>query len=167
MPKRLADGNTKLVYVPDLANPSAPTVTELSDAGVLDLSCLVAQNNFQLGATGEDAINDPALCATGNDSAPGRVNYEASMEFFRWTTTEEDKAWTTFTDKGIGGYLVQRIGKPVDQAFAADDEVQVYEVITGTPRLLTPDGGRYEAFALSFYVQSGGTDERAKVASGS
>ena len=162
MPKMLADGNRKLVWAPTIANPSAPSIaTELAGASVLDISCLVTLANFALGATGEDAISDPALCATGNDSAPGRVNYQAAMDFFRWTTEIEDKAWTTFTDKGIGGFLVMRIGQPYDEPFAADDELQVYQVITGTPMILTPEGGGFEKFRQNFYVQSAGVDERA------
>ncbi|WP_166535110.1 hypothetical protein [Blastococcus xanthinilyticus] len=164
IPKMLSDAKRKLAFVPALLVPSAPTVAEVTATGALDISCLVKANNFALGAAGEDTVNDPALCARGNDSAPGRVNYTASMEFFRWTTTVEDKAWTTFTESGIGGFLVQRIGQDFEEPFAVGDEVQVYEVLTGTPRLLTPDGGRYEGFALNFYVQSGGTDERAVIA---
>lgn len=166
MPKMLSDGRRKLVFVPALVNPSSPTVPELSAAGVLDISCLVKAANFALGATGEDAITDPALCATGNDSAPGRVNYQAAMDFFRWTTVEEDKAWTTFTDSGIDGYFVQRIGQAFDEPFAADDEVQVYHIITGKPLILAPEGGKFESFRLNSYVQSQGTDERAVVVAG-
>lgn len=164
MPKMLSDARRKLAFVPALINPSAPLLTEVNAAGALDISCLVKANNFALGAAGEDTVSDPALCARGNDSAPGKVNYTAAMEFFRWTTTLEDKAWTTFTQSGISGFLVQRIGKDFEDAFAVGDEVQVYEVLTGTPRLLTPEGGRYEGFALNFYVQSAGTDERAVIA---
>lgn len=160
----LSDARRKLVYVPTLTNPSAPTVAQLSAAGVLDISCLVAAADFTLGATGEDAINDPALCAEGNDSSPGRVNYEGGMNFFRWTTAQEDKAWATFTDKGIGGYLVQRIGKDYRDPFVAGDQVQVYQVITGTPMVLAPEGGGFEKFRQMFYIQSAGTDERATVA---
>ena len=163
MPKMLSDARRKLVFVPTLADPSAPTVAELSAVGVLDISCLVTAADFTLGAAGEDAVNDPALCAEGNDSSPGRVNYEGGMNFFRWTTVDEDKAWATFTDSGIGGYLVQRIGKNYRDAFAAADEVQVYQVITGRPMILAPTGGGYEKFRVMFYVQSAGTDERAAV----
>lgn len=159
----LSDAQRKLVYVPVLQDHNAPKVSELNAAGVLDISCLVTAADFALGATGEDAINDPALCAIGNDSAPGRVTYEAGMNFFRWTTPEEDKAWTTFTEKGIGGYLVQRIGQDFTDPFAAGDEVQVYEILTGTPMILAPAGGGFEKFRQMFYVQSAGTDERAVV----
>jgi len=160
----LSDARRKLVYVPTLTTSRTPVLTQLSGAGVLDISCLVTAADFTLGASGEDAVNDPALCAAGNDSSPGRVNYEGGMNFFRWTTEEEDKAWATFTDSGIGGFLVQRIGKDYREPFAAGDEVQVYEVITGKPLILAPTGGGYEKFRVMFYVQSAGTDERAVVA---
>lgn len=164
MPKMLSDARRKLVFVPTLENPSAPKLTELNGAGVLDISCLVTAADFTLGATGEDSVNDPPLCATGNDSSPGRVTYEGGMNFFRWTTPEEDKAWSTFTDKGIAGYLVQRIGKDFKEIFAAGDEVQAYQVITGKPMILAPAGGGFEKFRQMFYIQSAGTDERAVVA---
>lgn len=163
MPKMLSDAQRKLVYVPILTNPSSPKLTELTATSVLDISCLVTAADFTLGATGEDAINDPALCAEGNDSAPGRITYEAGMNFFRWTTVAEDKAWNTFTDKGIGGHLVQRIGKDFRLPFAVSDEVQSYEILTGTPMILSPAGGGFEKFRQMFYVQSARTDERAVV----
>jgi len=159
----LSDARRKLAWVPTLLVPSGPKVSELTATGALDLSCLVTAADFSLGATGEDAVNDPALCAEGNDSSPGRVTYEAGMNFFRWTTEAEDKAWTTFTQKGLSGYLVQRIGQDYREPFAAGDEVQVYQGITGTPMILAPAGGGFEKFRQMFYVQSAGTDERAVV----
>ena len=124
----------------------------------------VTAADFTLGATGEDTNNDPPLCAEGNDSSPGRVNYEGGMNFFRWTTPEEDKAWNTFTDKGLAGALVQRIGKDFEDPFEVGDEVQAYDVITGKPMILAPAGGGYEKFRQMFYIQSSRTDERAVVA---
>ncbi len=165
MPKMLSDARRKLVWAPTLAVPSTPVLAELAGGSVLELSCLVTANNFQLGATGENAIDDPALCAEGNDQAPGRVTYGAAMDFFRWTTPAEDTAWTTFQTSGQSGFLVMRIGKDYRNPFVASDEVQVYEAITGRPMILTPDaGGGFEKFRQNFYVQSGGTDERAVVA---
>jgi len=164
VPRMLADAQRRLVYVPVIANSSAPTVAELEATGTLLLSCLVTAADFSLGASGEDSVSEPALCATGNDSTPGRVTYEAGMNFYRWTTAEEDKAWATFTEKGVGGFLVQRMGQAFDEPFAAADEVQVYQVITGTPMIQSPVAGGAEKFRQMFYVQSAGTDERAIVA---
>jgi len=160
MAKLLSDENWKITFVPTLSDVSNPTVAQLN-AGV-DLQCLVAMNNFQLGATGENTIDDPALCSGSNDQAPGKTTFEASMEFYRFDQDEEDVAYTTFADKGIGGYLIRRIGKDHRADYVAGDDVAVYQVITGTPRPLSPSGG-YEKFALGFYIQGGGTDERAKV----
>lgn len=169
MPKMLAQANRKLVWVPasGIANVSSPTVAELTAAGVIDVSCLVTRSDYTLGASGDEEVSDPALCASGNDAAPGYTNYEASMNFFRWTDTAEDEGWSTFTGKGIEGFLVERMGgvKSYDDAFAVGDQVRVFGTITGTPQVLAvPDNGGYEKFTQPFFVQSETTDERAVVA---
>lgn len=169
--KMLTDANRKLVYVPTLADYHAPKVSELAGENILDLSCLITLDGYQLGATGNAEINDPALCASSNTSAPGLPTYEAMTNFFRWKDTADDKAWTTFTDSGIGGYLVERIGqiedgeKAHEVPFKAGDEVRVFEVLSGTPRVLSPQTASYEKFGLQWYPQEQ-IDERAVVAAG-
>lgn len=169
-PKMLTDANRKLVWVPSLADYHAPKVAELSAATVLELSCLITADNFGLGATGDAEINVPAFCASGNSTAPGRTNYTAEMNFFRFLTAADDKAWDTFTRKNIHGFLVMRIGQIADGQksqevpFKPSDKVQVYEAITGTPQILTPPAnGGYELFKQMFHVQDQ-VDERAVVA---
>lgn len=169
MPKMLAQANTMLLWVPDggIADVSAPTEDELTAVGVLDLSCLVTKANYSLGATGDETVNDPALCADGNSAVPGNTNYEAAMDFFRYTTTLEDKAWTTFTNKGIEGFFVERKGKRYSEPVVATDIVKVLGVITGTPRdLPIPDNGGFEKFHVDGFVQSELVDLRAVVAAG-
>lgn len=168
MPKMLAQANRKLVWVPSggIDDVAQPTVTELTGIGVVDLSCLVTRADYTLGASGDEEVSDPALCASGNDSAPGYTNYEASMNFFRYTEDAEDKGWTTFAGKGLEGFLVERKGdiKSYADAFAAADKVRVFAVITGTPQDQSPpDNGGYEKFTQPFFVQSENTDERAAV----
>lgn len=168
MPKMLAQANRKLLWVPanGILNPSAPTVAELTAPGVLDISCLVTRADYNLGATGDEEVTDPALCASGNDSAPGYTNFEAGMNFFRWDTDPEDEAWNTFTGKGIEGSLVERKGtiKSYSDPIAAGDAVRVFGSITGTPQDQSPpDNGGYEKFRQPFMVQSELTDERAVV----
>jgi len=169
VPKMLAQANRKLVWVPQngIANVSAPTAAELNAGTVVDLSCLVTKGNYTLGPSGDETINDPALCASGNSNVPGNTNYEAGMDFFRWTTTAEDKGWNTFTQKGIEGFLVERIGtvKSFATPFVAGDKARVFGAITSTPRTLPiPDNGGFEKFRQEFMVQSEQVDERATVA---
>jgi hypothetical protein len=166
-PKMLTDANRRLAWVPTIANYHAPTVAEIT-AGK-DISCLITAADFSLGSTGDDSISDPAYCASSNSSTPGRTNYEAAMNFFRFKNDVDDVAWTTFTAKGLHGYLVERIGqiaegeKAHEVAWAAADEVRVFEVITGTPQVLAPSAAGYEKFREVFSVQDL-VDERAVVA---
>ena len=167
--KMLTTMNRKLVFVPTLADYHKPLVTELNGVGVLELSCLITIANYQLGATGNAEISDPALCAGLETKAPGLPTYEGNTDFFRYKTTVDDKAWTTFSTHGIAGYLVERIGqilegeKAHEMPFKAGDEVRVFQVLTGTPRVLSPETASYEKFGMTWYIQEN-TDERAVVA---
>ncbi|MFF5791133.1 hypothetical protein ACFY5D_03700 [Paeniglutamicibacter sp. NPDC012692] len=169
--KMLTDGNRNLAFVPTLANYHAPKLSELTGAGVLNLSCLITLADFQLGATGNAEINDPGYCATLEVKAPGLPTYEGASTFFRWKDTVDDKGWTTFTHAGIAGYLVERIGqiaegeKAHEVPFKVGDEVRVFQVLTGTPRVLSPQTASYEKFGMTWYIQEE-TDERAVVAAG-
>lgn len=167
-PKMLTDANRRLVYVPTLQNYRLPQLSELQAANVLDLSCIITASNFTLGATGDASVSEPALCSTTDSSTPGRTTYEAGMNFFRFTATADDKAWDTFTRKGISGYLVQRIGqipagaKAHEVAFSVNDKVQVYHVISGTPQIMAPESAGFEKFRVPFSVQDD-VEERATV----
>lgn len=167
--KMLTDANRRLIFVPTLANYHAPLLAETTGVGVLELSCNVTAANYALGSTGDDAINDPASCASSNSTVPGRTNYEAAFDMFRWKEVLDDKAWTTFTKKGLHGYLIERIGQIADGEkahevpFATGDEVRVFEVLTGTPQVLSPSGAGFEKFKINFSVQDN-VDERAIIA---
>jgi hypothetical protein len=167
--KMLTDANRRLDFFPAIANYHAPTLAEAGAAGVLQLSTLITIADFALGSTGDDSINDPAYSASSNSTVPGRTNYEAGMNFFRWKTTLDDKAWTTFDGKNLHGFLVERIGQIADGEkahevpLAVGDEVRVFEVLTGTQQVLNPTGAGYEKFRQAFFVQDL-VDERAVIA---
>lgn len=164
MAKMLSDGDDKLLWIPDggIDDIKAVTAAELTAPGVLDASCLVTKNNFALGPTGDQAINDPALCAPGNSSVPGFTDYEAAFDFFRGTTPEDDEGWTTFTNKGLFGYWAHRIGLPSDVApAAAQSDWRIFGAITGTPMQQVPDSnGGFRKFRLPSMIQSELVNER-------
>lgn len=168
MQRMLTDDNRRLVFVPDLGDYHKPTVTELNGAGVVDLSCRISLDGFTLGATGDDEIDDPAYCGSSNSKAPGRTNYEAMVNAYRYKDEADDLVYTTFTRKNIPGYLVERIGqieegqKAHETPFKATDKVRVFQVLTGTPRVLSPTKASYEKTGLPFFVQDN-VDERAVV----
>lgn len=157
-PKMLNMKNRSLWWVPTIANKKSPLVSEIS-AGV-QLTCLVTIANYQFGITGTNIITDPSPCDGIEAGAPGMDTLEAGFDMFRFKDGVEDIAWTTFTDKGIGGYLVERIGQvedgedPSEVPIAVGDEVAVMEVLTLSPRPLSPATAGYEKFHQGFAPQS-------------
>jgi hypothetical protein len=67
MPDMLTDGNIKVTFVPTIADPAAPTTTELT-AGT-DLECLITSDGLNLSVD-EETISVPKLCDTVNSEAP-------------------------------------------------------------------------------------------------
>src|SRR3954466_1825972 len=135
MPKTLADGRTRLVALTTKpANPSAPTVTELT-AGV-DLSCKVLKSDYRLSPVASDTVADSELCSEGNAVVYGASNYEGTVTPFRYPDPDgqpdatEDEPYETLRTKGTYLWLVEREGPHYDEPFAAGDEVEVYEVVT-------------------------------------
>ncbi len=157
-PKMLNTNNRRLDWVPTLADPKNPTAAELN-AGV-NLTCRVTVANYQFGITGTNIITDPSPCDSIEAGAPGMDTVEAGFDMFRFKTTANDVPWSTFTDKDIPGFLVERIGQveagedPADIAYATGDEVSVMDVLTLSPRTLSPSTVGYEKFNQSFAPQA-------------
>ncbi|RKS19702.1 hypothetical protein DFO58_2207 [Arthrobacter sp. AG1021] len=156
-PKMLNTANRKLAWVPTIANPNAPTVAELT-AGK-DITMLVTRADYQFGVTGNEAIVEPALGDDIDAGVPGNATVEAAMNFYRFRNTADDTAWTTFTQRGLYGYLVERIGQIEDgerqdeTPFAAADQVQVLYAITNDPQNQTPANAGFEKFRMTFSPQ--------------
>ena len=137
MPKTLADQKIRLTFLTTKpADPTAPTVTEL-EAGV-DLSCSIMKSDYALGATGDETISEASLCEPGAGSDMGAASYAGTVTVFRMlddtgtADLEEDVAFQALNVKGTKGWLVEREGPLFDAAFAAAQEVEVYEVTTGS-----------------------------------
>lgn len=156
-PKMLNTANRRLDWVPTIADPKNPTAAELN-AG-LNITCLVTAADYAFGITGNEQITDAALCDDIEAGVPGRATVEAAMNFFRFKDALDDKAWTTFTGKGLQGYLVERIGqveegeRPEEVDYTAADEVQILKAITNDPQNQSPATAGYEKFRMVFSPQ--------------
>lgn len=162
MAKMLAALNWRLSFCTTIADPSQPSVSELT-AGVR-LESIISAKNFELGGSDQEEITDPALTSMSNSSVGGRTKYNGQADFFRYTTVAEDVGWTTFNQSGLDGFLVKRIGLPYTQAWAALQPVMVYQIKTGIPMVLVPENDvtGYEKFRQRFFVQDV-VNERAVV----
>lgn len=146
MPKTLADGTIKLsVMSTKPADPTAPTTTEL--AAGLDAACSVLSSDFTLGPTDSDKIAEKALCQEGNSNALGPSNFTGRLTLFRYfdagvAEDPEDDIYQALKAKGARVWIaVRQTSKKSTVAWAATDEVDVYEVITDNPQMPSDQGG--------------------------
>lgn len=157
----LSDGNIKVVYVPTLADPSAPTVTELTATGSVDLSCFI-KSDGRAHTVDEDTVDNSKLCTTDNTETPGRIKHSWTLTYSREDDEEADMAYSTLK-KGTTGFLVQRIGTAYATAFAADDKVDVFPVTAGY-QLEQPDVGGLVWYQQKMFVTAQSYPQVAVVA---
>ena len=128
VPSTPADGNVKTVFVPAIAVLSAPTVTEL-EAGT-DLSCYLTGDGWTPGLD-EQTITDERMCDTQTYEQPGSYTRSLSVKYVENPTDSTNNAAYTTLAPGTKGYLAQRRGVPYDQAWAADDKVDIWPTTMG------------------------------------
>lgn len=116
----------------------APTDTILNAGTTVQLSPAIAWQDFALGATDSDDVEDRGITDSGNAVTRGFANFEATLSFFRDknasdTNSDYVKAWATFKTPRTYGYLVMRVAeKKWDQAWAAGDRVSVFRFVADT-----------------------------------
>ncbi len=172
MAKQSANGYVKVAWIleADLTNPQFPSPTELNNDG-LDLSAAISWEDYALGSTGSDDIEDRALTDLGNAVSRGSANYEAVLDFFRDKNNQAANsvyvdAFEAFRTADVVGYLVTRVNdKPATDAFAAGDTVSVFKVIVSYSADMT-SGDTSTKFQVNFLSQ-GTLYTHTTVASGS
>lgn len=128
------------------ADWSAPTLTEITNATkVFNISQAVT-DGYTLNMTDSDIDNSLAIVDNASVSTPTMYNYEASIDGFRDADPEADSAYNLFYNKfalapvGTKYFLIKRIGKAHDAAFAQGDLVSIYGVTTDYPIDIVADG---------------------------
>lgn len=125
-----SDGNQKVLWVPALANPAAPTVAELTGVGVVDISCYLAAGGFQ-NSVDESSIDDPRLCSRQVYDQPGRFKVGLDLTYVHNPATPaQNVAYTTLVYL-TAGYIVSRYGIAYETAIAAAQKVDVYPATCG------------------------------------
>lgn len=126
------------------ANWAAPTLTEITDATkVFNISPAVT-DDYTLNMTDSESDSSLAIVDNADVQTPTYYNYEASLDGFRdenlTATSVYNKFRDLFSTPDVKYYLIKRIGKAHDAAFAAGDEISIYGVKTDYPVDLVGDG---------------------------
>lgn len=148
----LADGKTKVSFVPSIANIAEPTVAELTATAAVSLEWAVLKDGLKMGGS-VVTVDTGVLASTVDTQFVGRRKFEGnSIEFYK-----EDDPTTDKVDKALKyqakGYLVIRRGVDVDVAFASDDLVEVYPIQFGQKKI-EPAENKLESAMIEFTVTS-------------
>lgn len=151
-----SQGNESLIFVPTLANPAAPKVSELTGAGAINLS--FAARGFEPQSE-QASVPDVRLGSRQTFETPGRVNKTLNdITYVYDPQGEEDDPDNVHYDamkRGVTGYLVDRRGLDAETvAVAAAQKVDVYPVQLGDQRRVAIDpsaeGGKFEVIQKPF-----------------
>jgi hypothetical protein len=126
------------------ANYAAPTLSEITNATkVFNISPAVT-DDYTLNMTESDADDSLAIVDNASVSTPTYNNYEASLDGFRDENSAADSVYnqfkTLFAEPDVKYYLIKRVGKVHDAAFAAGDLISIFGVRTDFPVELLGDG---------------------------
>lgn len=126
------------------ADWTAPTLTEITDAtDVFNISPAVT-DDYTLNMTDSESDNSLSIIDNADVQTPTYHNYEASLDGFRDSNLAADSVYNKFRDlfeaPDVKYYLIKRVGKAHDAAFAAGDEISIYGVKTDYPIDIVGDG---------------------------
>ncbi len=162
MAKITSNEYVKVVWVPEAymtpAQAMNPTAAILNAGTTVDLSPALAWQDFALGATDSDDVDDRGIIDPGNAVSRGFSNYEGTLSFFRDanpadSTSDYNKAWATFRTPRTYGYLVLRVAdKKWSDPFTAGDRISVFRFIAD---IVTDDaeGDDSVKFTVNFLPQ--------------
>jgi hypothetical protein len=157
----VSDGNVLVLWVPVLMDPDFPTLDELTDPAVLDVTCYFTDQGWNPNIS-EDAATDNRLCSRENFQKPGRRTTTMPLVYVsNPDDPAEDEAALTLIEGALGNF-VDRRGVPYEQA-VADDIVTVYPVTLGTQMDSQPTANTPLTVAQTAYLRPPGRSFRVPV----
>lgn len=149
MTDSIADGRTRVAYVPSISSISAPTTTELN-AGLLLHALMTPDGLVGFEAT-TAAVDTTGLSYTYDTADTGRDSFSGTMLRLK-KQTSGDTAFTTLGSKGVTGYIVIRRDVDAGTAWASSQNVEVYPIKTGRRRNLAPEKNSVRKYEVPVFI---------------
>lgn len=127
-----AYGNESWVFVPTIANVTAPTIAEINAASGMNISCVLFGDQESVSATTEKVQLPRRMCETEVAESNGATSWTFPDLLYQFDPqaapgSDGKKAKETLI-AGSDGYLVQRLGVTSTDDFAATQRVNVFPV---------------------------------------
>lgn len=148
----VADGKTRVAWVPTIANIAAPTTTELN-AGILLHNTMTA-DGLASWQPETASVDTSSLASTFSTSQPGRTSYSTPMLRMK-KQDGTDTIYTTLTN-GTAGYVVVRSGQGIAASanWASTQQVRVYPVTCGEVQHMDIEANSLERYQVPTFVSS-------------
>lgn len=161
-----ADGSLKVLWVPTIADPSEPTITEVEALTAVDLSCYITADGWT-PATDEQVSTDDRLCSRQTFERVGRFTDTLSVTYVfqgQEPDAEDNKAQATLRHKELG-YVIARWGMDYEPDIEIGDIVDVYVVECGVQVKQAPEANGRQKIMQKLFIRSGTQRDVAIVAS--
>lgn len=156
IPATPADGNFAVWIVPTIADPDAPTVTELAAGTLVDISCYIAAGGYT-DTLEQAAIADERLCDTFVAELPGRITPSVEITFIDNTNSPLEEDFNEAVDAlapNANYWIATRRGIAFNTPPAADQVVNLRNVIGGVHNPLPPEANSVTRSSAKQFVQS-------------
>lgn len=147
----LADGMTRVAFVPTISNIAAPTTTELN-AGTLLQSTMTADGLMGFEASTAE-VDTTSLASTFDTKTIGRDSFSGTGLRLKKQTYGSDTIYTTLT-RGTSGYIAVRRGIAETTAWTAAQAVEIYPVTCGQVKHLAPAANSIQKYEVPTPVTS-------------
>lgn len=150
-----ADGSLKVLWVPTIATPAEPTVDELTDTTVVDLSCYLTDDGYT-PSLDEQVSTDNRLCSRQTFERRGRFTYGLNITYVyqgQNLTVNDNKAFATLR-AGELGYVVSRWGADYEDAIEAGDLVEVWPAECGEQMKQQPEANGRLRIMQRIFIRS-------------
>lgn len=153
MADSLADGMTRVAYVPTISNNAAPTTAELN-AGILLQSVITPDGLVGFEASTAE-VDNSALDSTFDTKTIGRDSFSGTMLRLK-KQTGTDTAYDTLV-RGVTGYIVVRRDITSTTAWTSNQKVEVYPITIGQTRFLPPEPNSIRKYEVPMPISAAAT----------
>ena len=154
IPSTPADGNVKVVVATGVADPSAPTVSELTAA--TDISCYLTPDGFAF-AQEQATITDDRLCSRQTFNEGGRKSYTLTLTGIDNTNSDYETEYNEFVEtlaEGSTRVVYARYGLPYEEAFASGQTVRSVPVRVGAKTEMAPEANSVLRAQINTFVNA-------------
>jgi hypothetical protein len=144
------DGNTRVAFVPAIANLALPTTAELN-AGTLLHDTMTPDGliGYEADTT---AVPTSALSSKFDTNQPGRIAYaNTALRLKKQTATDTIFNLLVY---GLAGFVVIRRGIAASTAWTTSQPLETYPTTFGEAKRLTPTPNELEKYEVPAFVTS-------------